>query len=284
MTSILTWNIQFGRGADYRVDLRRTASVIREMGSPEILCLQEVARHIPDLGEGCERDQVAELAGLLAEYTPCFYPAVDLIGVAGLPRRHFGVAIFSRLPILELVPHLLPRPPDPNQKHMQRQALEAVIETRGGPLRVITTHLQYDSPVQRQAQVERLIELHEETCANIAAPPPAAGGSYAGTPRQPGAIVCGDFNLTPQDPAYARFIAPSRGRAPAFRDAWVALNRDRPHPVTAGVFDKEQWPKGATPIDFFMVTEDLVPRLDALEVNGRTDASDHQPLKLLLRD
>ena len=37
---LLTWNIQWGRGADGRVDLARTVAAIRAAGEFDVICLQ----------------------------------------------------------------------------------------------------------------------------------------------------------------------------------------------------------------------------------------------------
>jgi endonuclease/exonuclease/phosphatase family metal-dependent hydrolase len=48
---LLTWNIQWGRGADGRVDLARTVAAIRAAGEVDVICLQEVACNFPGLGD-----------------------------------------------------------------------------------------------------------------------------------------------------------------------------------------------------------------------------------------
>jgi len=48
---VLSWNIQWGRGIDGRVDLARTAAVAREFDA-DMLCFQEVAVNHPDLPGG----------------------------------------------------------------------------------------------------------------------------------------------------------------------------------------------------------------------------------------
>ncbi|MCU0933013.1 MAG: endonuclease, partial [Thiobacillaceae bacterium] len=40
---LLSWNIQWGRGLDGRVDLARIAGEIRRIGDFDVICLQEVA-------------------------------------------------------------------------------------------------------------------------------------------------------------------------------------------------------------------------------------------------
>ena len=60
---ILSWNIQWGRGIDGRVDLERTVAVIAA-GNPDVICLQEVARCHPDLPgmDGNPPDQAGWIA------------------------------------------------------------------------------------------------------------------------------------------------------------------------------------------------------------------------------
>src|SRR5437868_2408666 len=170
MTAIVSWNIQYGKGCDGKVDLGRIARVVRAMGDPDVICMQEVSRNEPDIAGGA--DQAAELAALFPEYEGFFGPGLNRLG-KGPQRRQFGNLLLSRLPVLQVFQHLLPRPAEPGVKQMQRQAIEAVVQTRAGALRVVTTHLEYFSERHRTAQIERLRELHEETAANEAAPPKA---------------------------------------------------------------------------------------------------------------
>src|SRR3977135_1472546 len=52
---LITWNIQWCRGCDGRVDPARIARVASEMADFDVLCLQEVASNYPDLaGSVCE--------------------------------------------------------------------------------------------------------------------------------------------------------------------------------------------------------------------------------------
>ena len=71
---------------------------------------------------------------------------------------------------------------------------------------------------------------------------------------------------------------------PAYRDAWEVRHPGRPHDPTLGLFDKEQWPEPPFCCDFIFVTEDLAPRVEQVAVDATTDASDHQPVLLVLRD
>jgi endonuclease/exonuclease/phosphatase family metal-dependent hydrolase len=188
------------------------------------------------------------------------------------------VAALSRLPVLDVVAHALPRPADAAVMNMQRHALEATVAAWDGALRVVTTHLEYHSPAQRLAQANRLAELGGEWRARAATPSPAGKGPYAALPPVAGTVLCGDFNFPPEERSYAALTAPAAG----FVDAWPALHGTLPHAPTCGVHDRAQWPQGAHARDFFFVSAPLAPRLAALAVDIRTDASDHQPLLLTL--
>lgn len=275
MTAILTWNIQCGLGCDGAVDLARIARVARAMGEADVLCLQEVARNDPAVGGGA--DQVAELRALFPQYEAFFGAGLDRRGDGGA-RRQFGNLLLSRLPVLQVFRHLLPHPAAGGIRHMQRQAIEAVVETRAGPLRVVTTHLEYFSAAHRAAQIERLRALQAEVAENEASPPKAGGSPYDAVPRPAALVLCGDLNVQPEDAEYAQMFAPP------LLDAWRLARGGEPHPPSTGLFDRRQWPMGGHCRDYFAVTPEVAPRIAAVEMDAATDASDHQPLRLLLRD
>jgi endonuclease/exonuclease/phosphatase family metal-dependent hydrolase len=169
---------------------------------------------------------------------------------------------------------------------MQRHALEVVVAAPFGPLRVVTTHLEFFSAAHRVAQVERLRRLHQEASQRAHDPdwPDESDGPYRFVPRPAASVLCGDFNVEPTDPLHEALAAPfDDGATPAWRDAWaVAHPGGTPHDPTCGIADKEQWPDGAHCRDFVFVTEDLAPRVVAVAVDTATTASDHQPVALTL--
>ncbi|MEO8040057.1 MAG: endonuclease/exonuclease/phosphatase family protein, partial [Betaproteobacteria bacterium] len=133
------------------------------------------------------------------------------------------------------------------------------------------------SPTIRMAQIEGLRRIHQEACAHARAPRPAGnpGDPFLATTRPRSALVCGDFNCTPDGPEHARMSAPFGGDPPAFIDVWSSLNPDIPNAPTAGVH-LDNLPRSC--LDFVFATSDLVPSLRRVEVNAATQASDHQPL------
>lgn len=275
MTAILTWNIQYGKGCDGVVDLARIARVARAMGEADVLCFQEVSSNDPDIADGA--DQAAQLGALFPEYEAYFGAGLDRKGM-GQQRRQFGNLLLSRLPVLQVFHHLLPHPPEPGIKHMQRQAIEVVVDTARGALRVMTTHLEYYSAAHRAAQIERLRELQAEVAANEAQPPKPAGSPYDPVPRPASLVLCGDLNLLPDDPQYMNLF-----QLPLI-DGWRRFRKGEKDPPSTGLYDRQQWPMGGHCRDYFAMTEDVARRISSLDIDTATDASDHQPLRLVLND
>ncbi len=282
MTAIITWNIQCGKGVDEVIDLARIAAVVKALGDADVICLQEVARFDPDLDQGTGADQATLLAEHFPGFSPCYGAAVDRIGRAGGPRRAFGNLVLTRRPVAQVFHHALPQPAQPDVKHMPRQATEVVVDAVAGPLRVMTTHLEYHSARHRDAQVARLRALQAEVCANARSPARPAGGPYAAHPRPPTLVLCGDFNCVVADDQYRHMCAPATDGDADLRDAWTLAHPDREHAPTCGIFDRAQWEEGPHCRDFFFVSADLAARVREVQVDVRTDASDHQPLRLVL--
>ena len=277
---VITWNIQWGRGVDGRVDLRRIVDTARRLGDFDILCLQEVADNYPGLAGAGGANQFEQLAGLLPGFHATEGVAVER-HTAGLGRQRFGNMILSRLPPSQVLRHQLPWPADAVKPSMPRMALEAVFDTGTGPVRILTTHLEYYAPGQRAAQVEALRELQAQAAghASNARPANQAGRPFEPRPRDGRAILCGDFNCDAKEPPIARLQEPLAG-APSWVDAWPLAHRGEPHPHTVGVYDFAQWQGKPHCFDFFFVSQDLAPRVKRVEIDGQTQASDHQPLLL----
>ncbi len=280
---LVTWNIQWCRGVDGRVDPARIVDEARAFCDFDVLCLQEVAANFPALKGSQGEDQFALLAALLPGYTAVSGVAVDTIGPGGT-RRTFGNMILSRLLVLQVLRVQLPWPPDPAVGSMPRLLLEALVETPFGPLRVMTTHLEYYSARQRAAQVEAVRERHAEAAAHALRDRVRndTGGPFHSHPKTVSAILTGDFNFRPDDPLHQRLGDDfDDSGVPALDDTWQQLHPSLGQPPTAGVHDHGQWPE-AFACDFIFTSRDLRDRLRDVAVDGATAASDHQPMRIVL--
>jgi endonuclease/exonuclease/phosphatase family metal-dependent hydrolase len=275
---LLTWNIQWGRGMDGRVDLARTLQTLRQLDDFDLICLQEVAVNFPGLPGSHGEDEVAELSAGLPGYTVIYGAATDVPNGHG-DRRQFGNAIFSRLPVGQVWRHLLPWPAEPDAPSMQRVLVEAVVDADIGSLRVMTTHLEYYSQCQRERQIEAIRRLHAEACAMAVRSPLAeeAGSSFEVFPRPVQAILCGDMNFPASAPERARMLAPFNEGVPGFRDAWEVLHPGELHAPTVGIH-KVDFVSQPECFDFVFVTDGLAGRLRAHGIDAATTASDHQPV------
>ena len=128
-----------------------------------------------------------------------------------------------------------------------------VVDSGLGPVRVMTTHLEYYSAEHRDAQIGRLGNppgsMLRLTCASTS---PAASVHE----RPSSAVLCGDFNLKPDDPLHRKILDAG------FADAWQALHPGTPHPHTFKLYDKNEKPYCC---DYVFVTPELAPRLRAIE-------------------
>jgi endonuclease/exonuclease/phosphatase family metal-dependent hydrolase len=284
---LISWNIQWGLGLDGRVDLARIVRTAREMADYDVICFQEVADNFPALEGNDERDQFAELASLLPGYQRIQGYGLEVAGDGGR-RRRFGNAIFSRYGVTSARRHALPWPADPGRKTMPRVAVEATLQAPMGPLRLTTTHLEYYSDVQRRAQALRLRNLHDEACnrAMRTSPPENedANPTFDPSAQTTAAILAGDFNFPPENPAYDEIQHRLSGGGPRYVDAWtLGANGHRPHVPTFCVHS-DSYAKSPYCCDFLFVSENFGPRVRSLEVNSETRASDHQPVLLEIDD
>lgn len=281
MTCLLTWNIQYGLGCDGQVDVKRIARVAREFADADLYCFQEVSIRDSNLDQGKDENQVAILAEAFPDHRPFFAVAVDQPIAGSRDSRQFGNLILSRLPVLQVMRHLLPRPADIGIKHMQRAALELSVKGRSTTFRIICTHIEANSQTQSMAQVAKLRALHAEAAEEHMSPPkPGQKSPYDLDPRPSGAIICGDFNFKTDAPQYQVMTSPIAPWAPQFADAWTVRHGKTPHAPTCALYDRAQWPVEPHARDFFFVTENLKPRIVDIAVNQDTDASDHQPIRL----
>ncbi|HKU47458.1 MAG TPA: endonuclease/exonuclease/phosphatase family protein, partial [Burkholderiales bacterium] len=83
---ILSWNVQWCRGMDGRVDPKRIADEAKRFADPDVFCLQEVACNFPELAGSAGEDQVELLAREFTGYEAFYAVTVDLPGRNGRRR------------------------------------------------------------------------------------------------------------------------------------------------------------------------------------------------------
>ncbi len=271
---LITWNIQWARGVDEKVDPHRIIRHARQMADFDVLCLQEVAANFPDLDGNDRTDQFALFGELLPGFTAIEAICVDVPDGAG-GRKRFGNLILTRLPVAQALRHVLPWEAAAT-RNMPRVLVEAMVETPFGPIRLMTTHLEYSSPALRAAQIEGIRHLHRMAAARQATPRAPGPHTYAPTPNTASAILTGDFNMRPDDAGLAQLLAPFPDGVPPLVDLWPVLKGTEPHPPSAFICDQTYGPPGC--LDYVLATPDLAARARSITYDIETRASDHQPI------
>ena len=281
---LITWNVQWFCGLDGVIDLARVLRNARAMTDFDVLCLQEVAVNYPRLQGDASHDQPALLRDMLPGFEVCFGAAVDELAPDGRSRQRFGNLIASRLPVAQVQHHSLPYPADTSVRSMPRLATSATLLAPWGPLRVMTTHLEYYSPRMRMAQTQELRRLHAQASAQALQPPlcDASGGPFQAKPHTVDCLITADFNFEPTSDEYRSMLA-DNGDAPRLFDCWRLVHGERPHDPTFRLHDRSY---GPLPIacDFVFASAGVAPRVRRIEVELQTRASDHQPVLLELDD
>jgi len=279
--NLVTWNTQWCCGLDGVVSPRRIVEGARALADFDVLCLQEISQGFDDL-PGSPGDQPAQLQALLPGFQLFFGAAVDEFSPDGR-RMRFGNLVATRLPVSRVEHHALPWPADAGVRSMPRMCtVVTLIDPQLGAVRVMTTHLEFYSKTQRMAQAVALRALHVEACAQASAPPlqdvtPSAFRAKLHTPH---AILCGDFNLEPGEPEHAVIQQPF-GHASRLHDVWPLINGDTPHEATFRLFDRTYGPNPVA-CDFVFVSDELASRVQRIEIDALTRASDHQPVLVVI--
>ena len=209
---LVTFNTQWCCGNDGVVSPERIVNAARELsgdGGFDVLCLQEVAVNYPGLKGDASHDQYALLQKILPGYELFFGAAVDEWN-APMGRQRFGNLIATRLPVVQAQHHPLPYPADGGTLSMPRMCTVVTVRDPSlGYVRVMTTHLEFYSKVQRTAQAHALVALNLQYIAQALAPPELCddGSPFQTKVHTAQAVLCGDFNLEANEPEYALLTA-----------------------------------------------------------------------------
>ena len=278
---LVSYNIQYGKGRDDRIDLAR---IVSEVEGADIIALQEVERYWPRSGM---QDQVASLSAMLPEYYWVYGAGVDMHLEQSTPaenrRRQFGNMLLSKVPLLFSRHHMLPKRGSTDPLSIQRSAIEATLDIGSLRVRITSIHLTHLSSQTRMPQVRALLKTHQNAIHEGA---PISGNiehlemppSCADQDIPSHAIMMGDFNFQPDSEEYDEIVGPTsdyggRISSPAgFVDAWCEAGNDRADGQTS---DVEGIP--AT-LDYCFVSSTLRQRIRDCRVDQQATGSDHLPL------
>ena len=194
--TVLTWNLWW-RNGPWEERLAAITEVVRDL-DPDVVALQEVW-----FADGTSSAHV--VAEALGHHLVVGHRlVVDGVG--------FGNAELSRWPITG---HEVVALPGVAGRDEQKLALFAAVDSPGGSLHVVSTHLswRHDDSANRQEQVKVVCELVART-----------------RPRDLPPVLCGDFNAVPDSDEIrmltGKTTVPVDGLV--FFDAWEATGAGRP--------------------------------------------------------
>ena len=299
---IVTYNIRYGVGRDQRCDLKRIAG---EVDGADIIGLQEVERFWRHTGM---LDQPQALGELLKGYYWSYCPAFDVDASIKTEssdvlnrRRQFGPMLLSRWPILSSRSLVLPQLAAVNLISMSMGALEAVINTPVGPLRIYSLHLSSVSPRERLMQIDALLAMHDmiERCGRVMMSADTGDPKHRseaehinqmdwsnGEPSLPipvGTIFMGDFNSVEDSLEYVRFAGESdpvygRGLHPqSFVDSWSVAQERIGEPVSWWPDPPDRLPGYPLRLDYCFVDAALAAKVKRCWVDVDAVGSDHRP-------
>jgi endonuclease/exonuclease/phosphatase family metal-dependent hydrolase len=287
---LVSYNIQYGFGADGRYDLERIARVV---AGSDIIALQEVERGWRRTGFD---DQPEILGQLLPEHYWVYGPAFDMDASTRMDgrivnrRRQFGTMLLSRWPIVWSRLHLLPMRRTVAPLNTQNPALECMVRTPAGPVRFLSLHLAHIGAEERLEQIAFLQELHRRT--------PFQGGPWSGVDDEPerdwthgegepecplAAVWLGDFNCEPDSAEYRSITGTTPYHTGAsYLDGFVDAATIAGHgPGDLHTHVKEVGGRVMKRrLDYCFVGSMLAPRVCSVSVDNAEIASDHHPLRV----
>jgi endonuclease/exonuclease/phosphatase family metal-dependent hydrolase len=282
----VSFNIQYGIGLDGNCDVKRIVDAVQ---GADIVALQELTTNFP---KNSHMDMPAVVAELMPDYFHAFGAGTDtdagseiVDGKMVMRRRQFGNMILSRFPIHTTRNLLLPRSRTYDYLNLQRSAIEALIGTPAGPIRVYSVHLDHRSPGERIRQIEFLKARATLYGVEGGAVSGGAEFHFLDAPHPDEFVIMGDFNMLPESPEYVAMAGPKDhhyGRTPRFNDpidALAFLDKRGPNAFT---WEDPGRPEVRQHLDYCFVSGSLVHRLKDGWVDEACIASDHKPVWLEL--
>jgi endonuclease/exonuclease/phosphatase family metal-dependent hydrolase len=280
----VSFNIQYGLGLDGVYDLERIAEAVR---GADIVAFQEVTINFP---KNSHIEMPAAFAELMPDYFHAFGAGTDtdagseiVDGKAVMRRRQFGNMILSRYPILSTRNLLLPRTRTYDYLNLQRSALEALVDTPSGPIRVYSVHLDHRSPGER---IDQIAFLKDRATLYGIEGGAVSGGTefhFLDAPHPDDFVIMGDFNMLPESPEYVAMTGVKdhfHGRTPRFNHPLDALDFLGKRGPDAFTWEEPGRPDVRQYLDYCFASGSLCHRLKDGWVDEACIASDHKPVWL----
>lgn len=195
--TVVSFNVRHGEGTDDRLDLARTAELIKGMGA-DVVALQEVDRHF---GERSGFVDQAWWLGRRLGMTSLFGAALRLPPPGpDRPEAEYGSALLSGLPVSSW--RCVPLPLWPGTE--QRCVLIADVEVGEQEVSIASTHLSHEGLEPRLAQCRGLLRLLDDRPA----------------------LVLGDLNAQPDSDELALLTE-------RLTDCWADSGSGRGHTIPA---------------------------------------------------
>ena len=289
---LVSYNIRYGLGRDGKYDLERIADSI---DGADIIALQEVERYWKRSGMV---DQPQAIGDLLPSYYWVYGPSYDVDSSSADAngkiinrRRQFGTMLLSKTPVLYSKLLGFDKIVSTTCFNMQTGAIEGVVYTAVGPVRVYSLHLSALSERERVMQIEQLIVHHRNW--------QRTGGIWSGSDKvvdaswsegesmpasTPHAILMGDFNTLPDSETY-RLLAGHHeldycrvSYVDEFVDSLALVPDDTAKsPYTYWTDEADRSNQAKQRLDYCFVSAELAERVRHTHTDTAAEGSDHFP-------
>jgi len=288
---LVSYNIRYGLGRDSNCDLKRIADSVE---GADVIALQEVERYWQHSGMV---DQPQAIGDLLPSYYWVYGPAFDADtstctrkGKVINRRRQFGTMLLSKTPIQYSKLLGLNKIASTTCFNMHTGAIEGIVDTKAGPIRIYSLHLSPLSERERVIQIEQLLDHHrnwQKTGGMWSGSDKVVGASWAEEESMPAAtphaILMGDFNTLPDSETYQLLSGhhePDYGRV-SYIDEFVdslALAPDdaaqTPYTYWTDELERDQTKHR---LDYCFVSTGLADRVLHTRTDIKAEGSDHFP-------
>jgi endonuclease/exonuclease/phosphatase family metal-dependent hydrolase len=291
MMHIVSYNIRYGLGRDSKYDLKRIADSVE---GADVIALQEVERYWQRSGMV---DQPQVIGDLLPSYYWVYGPAFDADtstytknGKVVNRRRQSGTMLLSKTPILYSKLLVFDKIASTTCFNMHMGAIEGVVDTKAGLVRIYSLHLSPLSERERVIQIEQLITHHRNW--------QKTGGMWSGDHKivdanwaeeesmpaaTPHAILMGDFNTLPDSKTYRLLSGhqePDYGRV-SYIDEFVDSHALAPDDAAQTPYtywaDELQRDQTKQKLDYCFVSTGLADRVLHTRADIKAEGSDHFP-------